>query len=72
MRPIEVIVPEDSILSAEFPAPTGGYTETILRMIDVIFSAFSKAAPDRVVAPRLWYDQRPFNRGASAKTENLG
>ena len=35
---------------AEFPAPTGGYTETILRMIDVIFSAFSKAAPDRVVA----------------------
>ncbi len=50
MRPIEVIVPEDSILSAEFPAPTGGYTETILRMIDVIFSAFSKAAPDRVVA----------------------
>ena len=50
MRPISVIVPEGSILSAEFPAPTGGYTETILRMIDVIFSAFSKAAPDRVVA----------------------
>lgn len=50
MRPIDVIVPEGSILSAEFPAPTGGYTETILRMIDVIFSAFSKAAPDRVVA----------------------
>lgn len=50
MRPIEVNVPEHSILSAEFPAPTGGYTETILRMIDVIFSAFAKAAPDRVVA----------------------
>ena len=50
MRPIDVIVPEGSILSAEFPAPTGGYTETILRMIDVIFSAFSKASPDRVVA----------------------
>ena len=50
MRPIDVIVPEGSILTAEFPAPTGGYTETILRMIDVIFSAFSKAAPDRVVA----------------------
>jgi len=50
MRPIDVIVPKGSILSAEFPAPTGGYTETILRMIDVIFSAFSKAAPDRVVA----------------------
>lgn len=50
MRPIDVIVPEGSLLSAEFPAPTGGYTETILRMIDVIFSAFAKAAPDRVVA----------------------
>ena len=50
MRPIEVRVPEGSLLSAEFPAPVGGYTETILRMIDVIFSAASEAAPDRVVA----------------------
>jgi N-methylhydantoinase B len=50
MRPIDVIVPEGSLLSAEFPAPVGGYTETILRMIDVIFSAASQAAPDRVVA----------------------
>ncbi|WP_424965484.1 hydantoinase B/oxoprolinase family protein [Dinoroseobacter sp. S375] len=50
MRPINVTVPESSILSAEFPAPTGGYTETILRMIDVIFSAAAQAIPDRVVA----------------------
>ncbi|WP_424971386.1 hydantoinase B/oxoprolinase family protein [Dinoroseobacter sp. S76] len=50
MRPIAVKVPESSILSAEFPAPTGGYTETILRMIDVIFSAAAQAIPDRVVA----------------------
>ncbi len=50
MRPIEVIVPEGSMLSADFPAPTGGYTETILRMIDVVFSAFAQAAPERVVA----------------------
>ena len=50
MRPIELRVPEGSILSAEFPAPTGGYTETILRMIDVIFSAFAQVVPDRVVA----------------------
>ncbi|MGI9355273.1 MAG: hydantoinase B/oxoprolinase family protein, partial [Rhizobiaceae bacterium] len=50
MRPIDVVVPKNSLLSAEFPAPTGGYTETILRMIDVIFSAFAKAAPERVVA----------------------
>lgn len=50
MRPIDIVIPEDSLLSADFPHPTGGYTETILRMIDVIFSAASRAAPDRVVA----------------------
>ena len=50
MRPIDVRIPEGSLLSAEFPAPVGGYTETILRMIDVIFSAMSQAAPGRVVA----------------------
>ncbi|MEY8840252.1 hydantoinase B/oxoprolinase family protein, partial [Cribrihabitans sp. XS_ASV171] len=50
MRPIDVVVPDDSLLSANFPAPTGGYTETILRMIDVVFSAFARAAPERVVA----------------------
>lgn len=50
MRPIEVRLPEASLLAAEFPAPVGGYTETILRMIDVIFAAAAQAAPDRVVA----------------------
>lgn len=50
MRPVDVRVPQGSLLSAEFPAPVGGYTETILRMIDVIFSAAAQAAPDRVVA----------------------
>ncbi|MDP4593007.1 MAG: hydantoinase B/oxoprolinase family protein, partial [Beijerinckiaceae bacterium] len=50
MRPINVVIPENSLLSAPFPAPVGGYTETILRMIDVIFAAASQAAPDRVVA----------------------
>ncbi len=50
MRPIDVVVPETSLLSAPFPAPVGGYTETILRMIDVIFAAASQAAPKRCVA----------------------
>jgi len=50
MRPIDVKIPDGSLLSAEFPAPVGGYTETILRMIDVMFSAMAQAAPDRVVA----------------------
>ncbi len=50
MRPIEVKLPDGSLLSAPFPAPVGGYTETILRMVDVIFAAASQAAPDRVIA----------------------
>ncbi|MFV0492679.1 MAG: hydantoinase B/oxoprolinase family protein [Pseudorhodobacter sp.] len=50
MRKIDIRIPEKSLLSAEFPAPTGGYTETILRMIDVIFSAMARAAPEHVVA----------------------
>ena len=50
MRPVEVRVPEGSLLAAEFPAPVGGYTETILRMIDVIFSAAAGASPERAVA----------------------
>jgi N-methylhydantoinase B len=29
------------------PKPVGGYTETILRVIDTIFGAFAKAAPER-------------------------
>lgn len=50
MRPVEVRIPEGSLLSAPFPAPVGGYTETIMRMIDVIFAAMAKAAPDRGLA----------------------
>lgn len=50
MRPINIVIPEGSLLSAPFPAPVGGYTETILRMIDVIFQAAAQAAPERVVA----------------------
>lgn len=50
MRPLDITIPEKCLLSAQFPSPTGGYTETIMRMIDVIFCAMAKAAPDRVVA----------------------
>jgi N-methylhydantoinase B len=50
LRPINVVIPSKSLLAAEFPSPTGGYTETILRMIDVMFSAFAQVAPGTVVA----------------------
>jgi len=42
LDPITIIVPEGSLLDAQRPAPVGGYTETILRIIDVLFSAFAR------------------------------
>jgi len=50
LDPIEVIVPPGSLLDAERPKPVGGYTETILRIIDVMFSAFARIRPDRACA----------------------
>ncbi len=47
LEPIEVIVPEESLLRATAPRPTGGYTETVLRVIDVIFGAMAQADPER-------------------------
>jgi len=48
LEPIDFVIPEDSLLSVRAPKPVGGYTETILRVIDVVFSALAHAAPDRV------------------------
>ncbi|MBV8916431.1 MAG: hydantoinase B/oxoprolinase family protein [Acetobacteraceae bacterium] len=47
LDPITVIVPEGSLLDAQRPKPVGGYTETILRIIDVLFSAFARFRPER-------------------------
>jgi N-methylhydantoinase B len=46
MDPIEIIIPPHSLLDAKRPAPVGGYTETILRVIDVLFCAFAKIRPE--------------------------
>lgn len=45
LEPVTFIVPEGSLLRAVAPRPVGGYTETILRVIDVVFGAFAQAAP---------------------------
>ena len=47
---VDFVLPDDLVISASRPRPVGGYTETILRMIDVIFSAAAKADPTRAVA----------------------
>ncbi|MEO1847530.1 MAG: hydantoinase B/oxoprolinase family protein, partial [Pseudomonadota bacterium] len=48
LEPIEIIIPEESLLSVRAPKPVGGYTETILRVIDVVFCAIANVAPERV------------------------
>ena len=47
---VDFVIPDGLVISAARPRPVGGYTETILRMIDVIFSATSQADPARAVA----------------------
>lgn len=47
LEPIDIVIPGDSLLSVGAPKPVGGYTETILRVIDVVFGAVAQAAPDR-------------------------
>ncbi len=47
LDPIEFKIPQDSLLSVKAPKPVGGYTETILRLIDVVFQAIAQAAPER-------------------------
>lgn len=47
LEPVETVIPAGSLLDATWPRPVGGYTETILRMMDVIFRAVALAAPER-------------------------
>jgi N-methylhydantoinase B len=47
LAPIEFIIPDTTLLGVSAPRPVAGYTETILRVIDVIFGAFAKVAPER-------------------------
>jgi N-methylhydantoinase B len=47
---VEIVMPEGLLITAQRPRPVGGYTETILRMIDVIFSAVAQADSTHGVA----------------------
>ncbi len=47
LAPIEFVIPTTTLLAVSAPRPVGGYTETILRVIDTVFGAFAKVAPQR-------------------------
>ncbi|WP_439573815.1 hydantoinase B/oxoprolinase family protein [Phreatobacter sp.] len=50
LRPITFVVPETTLLGAKAPRPMAGYTETILRLIGVVFGALARAVPERATA----------------------
>lgn len=48
LEPIRFEIPDESLLAVTWPKPVGGYTETILRIIDVMFQALAQVDPARV------------------------
>ncbi|MGL4634586.1 MAG: hydantoinase B/oxoprolinase family protein [Beijerinckiaceae bacterium] len=50
LRPITFNIPDTTFLGVSAPRPVAGYTETILRMIGVVFGALAKADPARATA----------------------
>ena len=50
LDPVTFRIDERSLLSVRAPKPVGGYTETILRLIDVVFQAVAKIAPGPAMA----------------------
>ena len=50
LNPISFDIPATTFLGVTAPRPVAGYTETILRMIGVIFGALAKADPARATA----------------------
>jgi N-methylhydantoinase B len=50
LRPIRFVITDNSLLGVHAPKPVAGYTETILRLIGVVFAALAQANPSAAVA----------------------
>jgi N-methylhydantoinase B len=50
LNPVRFEIPDTTFLGVSAPRPVAGYTETILRMIGVLFGALAKADPARATA----------------------
>jgi len=46
-RPIHFTLPDNTLLSAQYPAAVGGYLDPVGRVIDVVFGALSKVIPEK-------------------------
>jgi N-methylhydantoinase B len=49
-RPTKFVIPPNSVISAEYPTPVGGYLEVVGRLIDLVFGALAQAIPQRTPA----------------------
>lgn len=45
--PVDIHIPDTTLMNVQPPRPVGGYLEVILRVIGVIFGAMAQAAPER-------------------------
>ncbi len=52
-RPVELIVPEGTIVNARRPAPVGGFVELRKRVISLVMGALAQAIPERVSADQF-------------------
>jgi N-methylhydantoinase B len=52
-RPIELIIPEGTIVNAQRPAPVGGFVELRKRVISLVMGALAQAIPQRVSADQF-------------------
>jgi N-methylhydantoinase B len=50
LEPVAFRIDAESLLAVTAPKPVGGYTETILRLIDVVFQAVALIAPGSAMA----------------------
>ena len=50
LQPIRFVIPDTTLLGVSAPKPVGGYTETILRVIGVVFGALATLMPERATA----------------------
>lgn len=79
MRPINLILPERSIVNAEKPyAVAGGNVETSQRIVDVLLGALSKALPDKIPSAsqgtmnNISFGGKDFNGENFAYYETIG
>ena len=70
--PIEFVIPDTTLLGVSAPKPVGGYTETILRVIDMVFGAFAKPRRSAPMAAPIAHDQCAFARRPARQRLALG